>query len=32
MAVKFILEDYDGNHYVFDSVKSAMRKSLGLAE
>ena len=27
METKFILEDYDGNHYVFDSVKSAMRKA-----
>jgi hypothetical protein len=27
METKFILEDYDGNRYVFDSVKSAMRKA-----
>ena len=27
MAVKFILADCDGDRYVFDSVKSAMRKA-----
>ena len=27
METKFILEDYDGDRYVFDSAKSAMRKA-----